>query len=103
MTTIALLVLSVLLNVVAIFYCIRAARKLNTVASNLEALYESVAIFQTHLQSIHELEMFYGDENLKSLIEHSKEVVDELEKYEDIYALVLEEEEELETEETEEN
>jgi hypothetical protein len=54
--------------------------------------------------------MYYGDTTLQGLIEHTKDMVAELDKYEDIFTLIIEEEntEELELEEnteeeTEEN
>ena len=37
--------------------------------------------------------MFYGDQTLQSLIEHSKDVLEELSAYDDMTALVYEEEE----------
>ena len=37
--------------------------------------------FSSHLKSIHELEMFYGDEILGSLIKHSYHLVDTFENY----------------------
>tara|TARA_B100000927_G_scaffold282683_1_gene269614 strand:+ start:282 stop:530 length:249 start_codon:yes stop_codon:yes gene_type:complete len=43
--------------------------------------------FSDHVKSVYELEMFYGDETLKSLMEHSKELITKLENID----LVLEE------------
>ena len=48
--------------------------------------------FATHLKQIHELEMFYGDETLKSLIDHSNILVNTLDEID----LLLEEKEEKE-------
>ena len=33
------------------------------------------------------MEMFYGDETLGALIKHSKEVVEDIKEFEDIYTL----------------
>lgn len=51
--------------------------------------------FNNHLSEVHELEMFYGDETLTSLIEHSKQVKSSLEE------LVFIVEQDLETQEAE--
>ena len=37
--------------------------------------------------------MFYGDESLKALIDHSNMVLDEIEKYDNLYLLTFDEEE----------
>lgn len=38
-----------------------------------------ITSFSEHLSKVHEMEMFYGDSTLQSLIEHSKELSDNLE------------------------
>ena len=39
---------------------------------------EEILKFTEHVKSIHELEMFYGDETLQSLVEHGKALCDSL-------------------------
>lgn len=34
--------------------------------------------FKSHLDSVHELEMFYGDQTLQQLMEHSNQVIEDL-------------------------
>tara|TARA_Y100000310_G_C20650448_1_gene799126 strand:+ start:1461 stop:1706 length:246 start_codon:yes stop_codon:yes gene_type:complete len=48
---------------------------INTDVANVSDL---IADFSAHLSSVHELEMFYGDENLKSLIDHSNILIETL-------------------------
>ena len=48
--------------------------------------------FIDHLESIYELEMFYGDETLESLIRHSKELINDFYVYGDKHYMVAEEE-----------
>ena len=45
-----------------------------------------------HIKSIYELEMFYGDETLKSLMDHGTQLSSQLEKID----FIINEEEELE-------
>ena len=63
-------------------------------STNLDTLYSLISAFKSHTEAIHESEMFYGDATLQALIEHSKEILDELDSYDDLMAIVYEEEEE---------
>ena len=49
--------------------------------------------FAKHLQSIYELETFYGDQPLQGLLEHAVSYNEQLETFEWIYSLTAEEEE----------
>ena len=88
-----MLVLSVVLNCLLGFYAVRLARRLLTVAINIDAVYEVFDTFRLHVEQIHEAEMFYGDQTLQALIQHSKGVLDSLDDYADLMALVEIEEE----------
>mgnify|MGYP001472707949 CR=1 FL=1 len=74
-----LFLISTLINTVLFFY---VKWLLNTVA----AINEDVSIISTtiqgfliHLQGVHELETFYGDQTLKNLLIHSQDLVKQLE------------------------
>ena len=56
-------------------------------------MYEVFGVFRAHVEQIHEAEMFYGDQTLQALIDHSKSVLESLDEYEDLMALVTVEEE----------
>ena len=47
------------------------------------------------------METYYGDETIERLLEYSKEIVKEIKAYEDIYALVYDDEDEEEGEDEE--
>ena len=87
------LVLSIILNIFLLFYGIRIARRMFVVGTNLETLYGLIDSFSVHVRAVHESEMFYGDQTLQALIQHSKDLVEELENYEDLFYLVDVEEE----------
>ena len=38
---------------------------------------EKIESFSDHLDRVHELEMYYGDENLHSLMEHSTQLIND--------------------------
>ena len=86
-----ILVTSVVLNVLACAYAITAARRLFVVDNNIEAIEETFVSFQGHVEALYETEMYYGDESIRSLIDHSKLVLNEIEKYDNLYLLVLDE------------
>jgi len=83
-----LLVVFAVLVLVLGFYATRLARRLFVVGTNLEAVYNIMYAFRLHVEQIHEAEMFYGDQTLQALIDHSKELLDELDKYEDLMQIV---------------
>ncbi len=94
------LFVSILLNIIACSYSVYAARRLLVVDSNIEGIQENFVAFREHLEGLYETEMFHGDPSLQALIEHSKLVLDEVDKYENLFTLVLEEETEDEKEES---
>jgi hypothetical protein len=94
--------ISILLNCFLIWYIKGILTKLLFVSENQQNLSGTLSSFSNHLNTIYELETFYGDETLGALIEHMKEVTEEIEEYEGIYTLVEEEEEPYAAEEEEE-
>lgn len=83
-----LLLVFIAITFVLAFYSVRLARRMFVVGTNLEALYNMMYAFRTHVEQIHESEMFYGDQTLQALIDHSKEMLDEMDKYEDLMQIV---------------
>ena len=43
--------------------------------------------YANHLDAVYNMETFYGDETLQSLLEHTNVVVEEIEQFESIYML----------------
>jgi hypothetical protein len=87
------------LNVFLVWYVRGTLSNLLYLSDNLGALYEIVLEFTNHLQTVYELERFYGDATLTNLLGHSKALSEELEKFEEIF--LLSEPEELEGQEEE--
>ena len=96
-----LLFVFIVLTFMLAFYSVRLARRMFVVGTNLEALYNMMYAFRTHVEQIHESEMFYGDQTLQALINHSKEMLDEMDKYEDLMQIVAPEQVEGDAEEEE--
>ena len=93
------LVASLLLNVFFVWYFRNLVSRLRFVSENLGVLVEETISFRDHLESIHELEMFYGDETLSNLIRHVGDYSETLSDFEEIYTLLDEDEEEENLEE----
>ena len=85
-----------------LLYCVRIARRIFVIGSNLQVLYDTVDLFKQHVSVVHESEMFYGDQTLQNLIDHSKSVMEVLETYDDVMSIVIIEDEEGEVDGEEE-
>jgi hypothetical protein len=85
------LILSVALNGLLLWYIRQTLRRLLFASENFGWLMSSAQNFSDHVEKLHELEMFYGDSTLGNLIEHSKQLVDDIKNFEDIYTLLEDE------------
>jgi tRNA A-37 threonylcarbamoyl transferase component Bud32 len=93
------LILSVALNGLLLWYIRQTLRRLLFASENFGWLLSSVQNFSDHVEKLHELEMFYGDSTLGNLIEHSKQLVDDIKNFEDIYTILEDEPDDREKEE----
>jgi len=78
---------SVTANFVAFYYIRVVLGKLMYVGDNLGDLAEMITTYRNHLKSVYEMEMFYGDETLQFLVEHTKSLHSLLEDFEDVYSI----------------
>jgi hypothetical protein len=101
------LIISVTINAVLIWFSSEQSRQLFYVSQNLGDLVELISNYKEHLRKVYSLEMFYGDETLKLLMDHTNALVTLLQReYGEITYLtdpleVIYEEEEDEKEEDE--
>ena len=73
-----LLLLSLALNVFCIWVNRQVVAKLFYVSDNIGDTMGIIQEYQEHLESLYEMEMFYGDDTLQGLIEHTKFIIDEI-------------------------
>jgi len=78
---------SVTANFIAFYYIRVVLGKLMYVGDNLGDLAEMITTYRNHLKSVYEMEMFYGDETLQYLVEHTKSLHNLLEDFEDVYSI----------------
>ena len=90
------LLLSLSVNGLLIWYSVRATKQLLFVSENVTELHERLEEFDGHVKFIYELEMFYGDETLKNLIRHSKDLLKFMKQYRGVEELTQEPTESIE-------
>jgi hypothetical protein len=82
-------IVSFCVNLLSLFYVRWLLSTIEAINEDITNLSEMVSDFSRHTKEVYELEMFYGDETLKSLMEHSTKLSDRLEGMD----LILNEEE----------
>ncbi len=80
-------VLSVSLNVLFIWYLRRTTSRLLFISENLNDLITLIGVYRSHIKTVYEMEMFYGEPVLENLIKHTSSLYDVLEDYEDVVYL----------------
>lgn len=84
------LIVSVALNGLLLWYIRKMLSKLLYVSDSIGSLLVTAKNFSDHLDGLHAMEMYYGDETLGALIKHSKQVVEDIKEFEEIYELTNE-------------
>ena len=84
------LILSLVLNGVLLWYIRKMLGKLLSVSDNMGNLVEDLASYQNHLQQLYEMEMYYGEPSIKNLIVHSRQIIEHVKEFSDVYNLVEE-------------
>ena len=75
------LALSVILNIVFVWYIVQLLRRFLTFQEELDTFSETLEEYQNHIDIVHGLERFYGDETLGNLLRHSKALVEECQSF----------------------
>ena len=83
----ATLTLSLFFNFAIVLYARNVVVRLLSVSEELGDLKTMIDNFYNHISNIYEMEMFYGDETLAFLVEHSRSLSEQLETFEYIYSL----------------
>jgi len=81
------LTFSVFINVFLFWFAKKSSSRLTLVASNIDEIMSAIENFESHIETLYEMETFYGDETLHSVIAHAKGITEFLSEFEDIYEL----------------
>ena len=82
-----LLYVSVLLLVAASWYIKVLLNEMNKYNTDIMELLISCQQLHNHIDSVHEMEMFYGEPVLQELIDHTRKVNEEIEFYVEKYSI----------------
>ena len=96
------MVSSVLLNGLVVWYAINLLRNLMFISENLSVLYLTFKSFTVFTKSLYSMEMFYGEPMIQELMARTKEVLEEVEGFREIFEYTLDEEIEEELDAAEE-
>jgi len=69
------LIISVGIILFFLWFSREQSRRLSYVSQNLSDLIELISNYKQHLRKVYSLEMFYGDETLQFLMEHTNALV----------------------------
>ncbi len=86
-----IIVISTLINVGVFAYARSVVSQLLSVSDELGDLKTMIDSFAIHSKEVYEMEMFYGDQTLESLMSHANSLNEQLETFEYIYSLTEEE------------
>ncbi len=83
--------ISILLNIGVFAYARSVITQLLSVSEELGDLKTMIDSFFIHSKEVYEMEMFYGDQTLQSLMDHAKSLNEQLTTFEYIYSLTEDE------------
>tara|TARA_Y100000592_G_scaffold9601_1_gene13511 strand:+ start:378 stop:803 length:426 start_codon:yes stop_codon:yes gene_type:complete len=75
------LLISLGLNLMGFFYIRDLLGRLGWLTQNLANLTELIRGFQNHIRGVYELEKFYGDKDIKLLVQHTSDLIEVLDDY----------------------
>ena len=75
------LMISLCVNLVGFYYMRDLLGRLGWLTQNMANLNELIRGYQGHVKSVYALKEFYGDEQIKMVIEHTTDLVEVLEDY----------------------
>jgi len=65
----------------------RTYKQINETNEDMNTLFDNTSSFLEHLERIYGMEMYYGDQTLQGLIEHSREMSNEIIDFQIKYSL----------------
>ena len=101
-TTLSITTITLLIALgLTVWYIRGLLRVMYQMTVDVQQMEDRMVEFSKHLENVYEMEMFYGDETLAQLIRHSKEVVEGINQFRNLFE--IENDKTNEEKETEEN
>jgi len=95
-----ILTASITINCVLVWYIIQLIKRFMSFQEALDNFVDRLEEYEGHIDVISNLEKFYGDESLASLLRHSKDILDDCKQFKSVILPVEEELEESDDKET---
>jgi hypothetical protein len=73
-----LLFLSLVINIGFVWFSLEFLREKNRLQEDFDLLFSEMESFADHIEDVHALEAFYGDQTLQSLITHSRTIINRI-------------------------
>jgi hypothetical protein len=89
-----ILVLSIALNFLLGWYVVKLLQKIRTFTEGIFDIVEKLNLLSGHLETIYQLEMFYGEPVLQNLIKHLKVMVVDIKVFRDSFVISEDQEQE---------
>jgi len=87
-----LLTLSAVVVMLLLWYIKKLMAETKGITQDFDNFYLKLEQYEKHINDIHGLEMFYGDETLQGLIKHSREILNDIYDFQVKYFIEGEEE-----------
>jgi len=81
-----LFALSVGANIILFWYMRKALSRFYVASEEAAEIFSRLDAYGEHLQTVYETPTFYGDDTLQSLLDHSKEMIEFIKKYDAVYS-----------------
>ena len=88
-----LLGVSVVANILLVWYVVQLIKRLLNISEELEGLFVNLEEYSEHVDIVNKLERFFGDTTLENLLRHSKAVSEKASNFRAIYDVNYTEEE----------
>ncbi len=96
-----ILFVSMSINILLFIYSRNVAQRLVLISQEIDDLRAGAASFASHVKSVYEMEMFYGDQTLQALMDHARLFREYMDEFDFIY-IPEDEEVDAETQQIEE-
>jgi len=83
----AIITITLLTSIIVfmLFYIRWLLRTLSSIDDNITKLWVDISSFNGHIKKVHDTEMFYGDSTLQALMDHSRQLSDNIELIKDFF------------------
>ena len=78
---------SLFLNILLLWYIKKLLEQFHLAASSAAIVAQEIEDYRAHLQSVYELETYYGDRTIKDVLEHTGGLLEEIKGYQEIFSI----------------